>query len=75
MLDLTVLLELAALGLCMGFLAGLLGIGGGAVMVPFLIWMLGKRDIPLELSIKIAIATAMARLVGQNAGLCFRDSV
>jgi uncharacterized membrane protein YfcA len=29
------IIELATLGLCAGFLAGLLGIGGGMVMVPF----------------------------------------
>ena len=32
----TLIIELAILGLCTGFLAGLLGIGGGMVMVPFL---------------------------------------
>ena len=30
------ILELAALGLVTGFLAGLLGIGGGMIMVPFI---------------------------------------
>ena len=34
MIDSTVLLPLAALGLCSGFLAGLLGIGGGMLLVP-----------------------------------------
>ncbi|MBM3362646.1 MAG: sulfite exporter TauE/SafE family protein, partial [Betaproteobacteria bacterium] len=35
-LDPILILELVGLGLMSGFLAGLLGIGGGMVMVPFL---------------------------------------
>ena len=32
-------------------------------MVPFLTWMLGQRGIPLELAVKMAIATSMATIV------------
>ena len=36
LLDPILVLELLLLGCCTGFLAGLLGIGGGMLMVPFL---------------------------------------
>jgi uncharacterized membrane protein YfcA len=62
-LEITLLLALAALGLCSGFLAGLLGIGGGMVMVPFITAILSARDVGPELAVKMAIATSMATIV------------
>ncbi len=62
-LDVTLILELAVLGLCTGFLAGLLGIGGGMVLVPFLTWMLGQRGVPADLAVKMAIATSMSTIL------------
>ena len=62
-LDVSLILELAVLGLCTGFLAGLLGIGGGMVLVPFLTWMLGQRGIAADLAVKMAIATSMATIL------------
>ena len=62
-LDVSLILELAALGLCTGFLAGLLGIGGGMVLVPFLTWMLGQRGVDGDLAVKMAIATSMATIL------------
>ena len=55
--------ELIALGLCTGFLAGLLGIGGGMIMVPFLTVILSGRGVAPDLSIKMAIATSMATII------------
>jgi uncharacterized membrane protein YfcA len=57
------LLELGALGIGTGFLAGLLGIGGGMVMVPFLTRILTQRGVSSDLAVKMAIATAMATIL------------
>ena len=63
LLDPVLILELAILGLFSGFLAGLLGIGGGMLMVPFITAILGKQGLPAELSVKMAIATSMATIM------------
>jgi len=55
--------ELAILGLCTGFLAGLLGIGGGMLMVPFITLILTGRGVSPDLAVKMAIATSMATIV------------
>ena len=56
-------IELALLGLSTGFLAGLLGIGGGMLMVPFITYIMSSRGIAPDLSVKMAIATSMATII------------
>ena len=63
LLDPLLIAELALLGLCTGFLAGLLGIGGGMVLVPFLTYFLGQQQVAPGLAVKMAIATSMATIV------------
>lgn len=62
-LPLILILELALLGICTGFLAGLLGIGGGMIMVPFITIILGQRGVAPGLAVKMAIATSMATII------------
>jgi uncharacterized membrane protein YfcA len=50
------------LGLVMGFLAGLLGLGGGMVMVPAVTFMLGLKGFDAEHVVKIAVATSLATI-------------
>ena len=61
-LDPLLFIELIGLGVMSGFLAGLLGIGGGMVMVPFLTLMMSTRGIGPDLAVKMAIATSMATI-------------
>ncbi|MBP8271199.1 MAG: sulfite exporter TauE/SafE family protein [Sphaerotilus sp.] len=61
--DLTLVAELLALGTFTGFLAGLLGIGGGMLMVPFMTLILSARGVDAALAVKMAIATSMATIL------------
>ena len=54
--------ELLALGVVVGFLAGLLGIGGGMLMVPVLTLVLSHRGVSAGMAVKMAIATSMATI-------------
>ena len=63
LLEPSLIAELAALGLISGFLAGLLGIGGGMLMVPFITYIVGQRGVSADLAVKMAIATSMATIV------------
>ncbi|MEY2736108.1 MAG: hypothetical protein RLZ58_1517 [Pseudomonadota bacterium] len=54
--------ELIALGSITGFLAGLLGIGGGMIMVPFITFILDAKGFPAEHAVKMAIATSLATI-------------
>jgi uncharacterized membrane protein YfcA len=52
-----------AIGVVVGFLAGLLGIGGGMVMVPMLVFVFSAAGLPAAHLMHLAIATAMATIV------------
>ncbi len=52
-----------AIGALVGFLAGLLGIGGGMVMVPMLVFVFTAQGLPAEHMMHVALATAMATIV------------
>jgi uncharacterized membrane protein YfcA len=52
-----------AVGLAVGFFAGLLGIGGGAVLVPILVLVFTAQGLPQDHVMHIALGTAMASIM------------
>lgn len=63
MLDPLLIVELATLGLVTGFLAGLLGIGGGMLIGPFMTLIMSGQGVGADLAVKMAIATSMATIM------------
>lgn len=54
---------LVVLGIVTGFLAGLLGIGGGMIIVPFMAIVLDRQGFDHDLVLKLAIATSLATIL------------
>ncbi|MDE1231970.1 sulfite exporter TauE/SafE family protein [Vibrio aestuarianus] len=54
---------LLLLGSVVGFMAGLLGIGGGLIVVPALLFLLPIAGIAPELSMHLALATSLATII------------
>jgi uncharacterized membrane protein YfcA len=60
---LTVLIACLALGSLVGFLAGLLGIGGGLIIVPALVYLLPMVGVSSDVVMPIALGTSLGAIV------------
>jgi uncharacterized membrane protein YfcA len=60
---LTVLISCIALGSIVGFLAGLLGIGGGLIIVPALVYLLPLVGVSSEVVMPMALGTSLGAIV------------
>ena len=62
-MNIEIIAILFGLGIFAGFAAGLLGIGGSMIMVPFMIMTLERSHFPALSLIKVAIATSLATIL------------
>ncbi|PIE82699.1 MAG: hypothetical protein CSA09_05635 [Candidatus Contendobacter odensis] len=52
-----------ALGLFAGVMAGLLGVGGGLIIVPALVWIFQQQHMTADMTMHLAIGTSLATIV------------
>jgi uncharacterized membrane protein YfcA len=62
-MDAGLIAMLLVMGTAGGYAAGLLGIGGGMVLVPFITMIFTSRGFPPELVVHMAIATSLATIM------------
>ena len=56
-MSLTYILILLITGIGVGLSQGILGVGGSIIMVPVLVAMFTRQDIPLDISMKLAVGS------------------
>ncbi|WP_089725935.1 sulfite exporter TauE/SafE family protein [Candidatus Thiosymbion oneisti] len=67
-------IELAAYlgtGVCAGLIAGLLGVGGGVVVVPALVWIFSGAGFAADWSFHLAVGTSLATLIGTGSASAY----
>ncbi len=62
-MEISSILMLLAMGAGAGVLAGLLGIGGGMVMVPFLVMVFDREGVAPEREVQMALATSLTTIL------------
>jgi uncharacterized membrane protein YfcA len=62
-MDIGLIIAFLVLGAATGFAAGLLGIGGGMLMVPFITFLLVQKNFPEAVVVHMAIATSLATIM------------
>lgn len=60
------IVAMAATGLASGFIAGILGVGGGIIIVPVLFIVLGVFGVDESIRMKIAVATSLATIMATS---------
>ncbi len=63
MLDIQWIVAFLLLGSFVGFVAGLLGIGGGGIMVPILTTIFIHQGVPVDEVVHLALGTSMASII------------
>jgi uncharacterized protein len=60
---LTIILMYLGLGVVVGGLAGLLGVGGGLIIVPMVVFSLTWQGVPAEFQMHLALGTSLASII------------
>lgn len=68
-MDLLALVTYALLGIFAGLMAGMLGIGGGLIIVPILLWLFTLQgNVPADIMMQVAVGTSLATIILTSIG-------